>query len=112
MQNQWGDMVEMQDKWEKLRRQVEENHTDMNTKLNPLFYMHDMRSQHPLARTKDYIKQERDDKQRVGLVKKKGMEARVEAYKEELRAYEYMMSRGYATEAKTQEQLQEIVKKF
>lgn len=36
----------------------------------------------------------------------------METYKEELRAYEYMVSRGYATEAKTQEQLQEIVNKF
>ena len=55
MQSNWGDMVELQDNWEKLRRVVQEAHVDGHTKLNPLYHMQDLRAQHPLARTKDYI---------------------------------------------------------
>ena len=44
MQTQWCDMVDLQDDWEKLRRKVEGAHIDMHQKLNPIFYMQDLRS--------------------------------------------------------------------
>ena len=44
MQTQWCDMVDLQDDWEKLRRKVDSSHIDMHTKLNPIFYMQDLRS--------------------------------------------------------------------
>ena len=37
-------MVDLQDDWEKLRRKVEGAHIDMHQKLNPIFYMQDLRS--------------------------------------------------------------------
>ena len=40
------------------------------------------------------------------------MEQRVENYKEELRSYEYMVSRGLVKEAKTKEDLQLAVRQF
>ena len=40
------------------------------------------------------------------------MEQRVETYKEELRAYEYMVSRGHVPEAKTKDDLLYAVTQF
>jgi len=65
-----------------------------------------------MARTKDYIKEEASAKARVTLVQKKGMEQRVETYKEELRSYEYMVAKGFVPEAKTKEDLAQAIKKF
>lgn len=40
------------------------------------------------------------------------MEQRVELYKEELRAYEFMLAKGYVEEAKTKEDLIAAIQKF
>ena len=58
-----------------------------------------------MARTKDYIKQSENAAKRVTLIQKKGMEQRTEAYKEDLRTYEYMVKQGHIPEAKTNEDL-------
>ena len=72
--------------------------------------MKDLRADNRYARTRDYVKEDANAHPRVNLVKKKGMEQRVENYKEELRAYEYMVSRGLIKEAKTKEELQMAVR--
>jgi len=56
-----------------LRKEAEDKLIEMKTGLNPIFKMHDMRRDHKLARTRDYILEEKDAKQRVQLVQKKGM---------------------------------------
>ena len=53
--------------------------------------MQEYRAEHKYARTKDYIREDANAQPRVTLVKKIGMEQRVENYKEELRAYEHMV---------------------
>ena len=74
--------------------------------------MQGLRKEHPLARTKDYLKEEENAHKRVMLLKRTGMEHRVETHKEELRAYEYMIARGYAPEAVTKEDLQKVIRSF
>ena len=74
--------------------------------------MKDLRADNRYARTRDYVKEDANAHPRGKLVKKKGMEQRVENYKEELRAYEYMVSRGLIKEAKTKEELQMAVRQF
>ncbi len=86
---------------------------DFKTKLNPVYEdLKDMRQDHELARTKDYILEEASSKHRVNLVQKKGMEYRVETYKEELRAIEYMKSVGLVGECKTKEEMADAIAKF
>lgn len=102
----------MQDQWERLRRRTEKQLVDCSTKLNPLYDMQNLRKDHKMARTRDYIKEESDARLRVQLVQKKGMEYRVEQYKEELRSYEYMVAKGKIPEAKTKEDITEALKKF
>ena len=53
--------------------------------------MQDYRASNKYAQTKDYVVEKANAQPRVTLVKKKGMEQRVENYKEELRTYEYMV---------------------
>ena len=74
--------------------------------------MQNYRADHKYARTKDYIREDANAQPRVTLVKKKGMEQRVENYKEEHRAYEYMVQRNLVKEAKTKEDLQTAVRMF
>ncbi len=71
-----------------------------------------MRQEHELARTKDYILEEASSKHRVNMVQKKGMEYRVESYKEELRAIEYMKSVGLIGECKTKEEMADAIAQF
>ena len=86
---------------------------DFKTKLNPVYEdLKDMRQDHELARTKDYILEEASSKHRVNLVQKKGMEYRVESYKEELRAIEYMKSVGLIGECKTKEEMADALAQF
>lgn len=80
------------------------------TKLNPVFDMQGLRKENPLARPKDYICEEKDARLRVQLVQKKGMEQRVDAYKEELRTHQYMVDKGYIKEAKTKEDVQAAIR--
>ena len=77
-QEKWQGLVSVQDEWERLRRQAEQSLVESNTKLNPIYFMQEMRKDHKLARTKDYIREEADAKRRVDLIRKKGMEHRVE----------------------------------
>lgn len=111
-QQKWKGLVEVQDEWEKLRVRADEQLVNISTKLNPLYDMQDYRANNKFAQTKDYVTEGANAKPRVKLVKKKGMEQRVENYKEELRAYEYMVSRGLVKEAKTKEDLQNAVRQF
>ena len=101
----WGHLIEAQDDAEKLRIEAAKVLVDCNTKLNPLYEMKNLREKYPMARTKDYIKQSENAAKRVTLIQKKGMEQRTEAYKEDLRTYEYMVKQGHIPEAKTNEDL-------
>lgn len=69
----WRGMVSVQDNWERLRLDAEKALIEMQTGLNPIFNMKELRQGHAMARTKDYIPEERNAKQRVALVQKKGM---------------------------------------
>jgi len=92
----------VQDNWEKLRRHADQVLVNVSTKLNPIYDdLQDMRKNHKLARTKDYVLEEASAKDRVTLMQRKGMEHRVETYKEELRTYEYMVAQGFVKECKT-----------
>ena len=55
-------MVNNQDNAEILRKEAEQKLIEMKTGLNPIFHMDDMRRDHKLARTRDYILEERDAK--------------------------------------------------
>ena len=61
-------MVAVQDQWEMLRRRADEQLVNISTKLNPLYDMKDLRKDHHMARTKDYIKEDCNAKPRVTLV--------------------------------------------
>lgn len=111
-EEKWKGLVDVQDNWERLRLQAENQLIKINTGSNPLYEMQKYRSEHKYARTKDYIREDANAHPRVTLVKKIGMEQRVELYKEELRSYEYMVSRGLCPEAKTKEDLQLAVRQF
>ena len=62
LQNRWAGMVNNQDNAEILRKEAEQKLIEMKTGLNPIFHMDDMRRDHKLARTRDYILEERDAK--------------------------------------------------
>ena len=48
-----------------LQHEGEKRLIEMKTGLNPIFKMENMRRDHRLARTRDYILEEKDAKQRV-----------------------------------------------
>jgi len=88
-----------------MRQRAEVLLVNCSTKVNPIYDMQSLRRDYPMARTKDYLKIEANSQARVNLVSKMGMEHRVEKYKEEIRSYEYMVSKGIIPEAKTREEL-------
>ena len=88
-------MVYAQDKSEKLRVKIDDQLKDINTKLNPHFFMGHLKGKHKLAAKRDYMPLEASAKDRVALVESKGREQRVERVKDEMRILDYMKSQGY-----------------
>ena len=87
-------MVFVQDKSEKLRLKIDNQLKDINTKLNPHFFMSHLKADFDMARKRDYRPIDATAEDRVALVETKGREQRVDKAKDEMRILDYMKSKG------------------